>query len=65
MTAEIIETPGLPEQVSRDPEDDKFIACALAGDCKCIVSGDKDLLEVSGYQGVKIVAPREFLESVL
>jgi len=65
MTAEIIETPGLPEQVSRDPEDDKFIACALAGDCKCIVSGDKDLLEVSGYQGVKIVAPRECLESVL
>ena len=65
MTAEIIETPGLPEQVSRDPEDDKIIACALAGDCKCIVSGDKDLLEVSGYQGVKIVAPREFLESEL
>jgi len=65
MTAEIIEPPGLPEQVSRDPDDDKFIACALAGDCRCIVSGDKDLLEVSGYQGVKIVAPREFLESEL
>ena len=65
MTAEIIEPPGLPEQVSRDPDDDKFIACALAGDCRCIVSGDKDLLEVSGYQGMRIVAPREFLESDL
>ena len=65
MTAEIIEAPGLPEQVSRDPDDDKFIACALAGDCQLIISGDKDLLEVSGYQGVKIVAPREFLESEL
>jgi len=65
MTAEIIEPPGLTEQVSRDPDDDKFIACALAGDCQCIISGDKDLLEVSGYQGIKVVAPREFLESVL
>jgi putative PIN family toxin of toxin-antitoxin system len=65
MAAEIIEAPGLPEQVSRDPDDDKFIACALAGDCQLIISGDKDLLEVSIYQGVKIVAPREFLESEL
>ena len=65
MTAEIIESPDLPEQVSRDPDDDKFIACALAGDCQFIISGDKDLLELSGYQGVRIVAPREFLESVL
>jgi len=65
MTAEITEAPELPEQVSRDPDDDKFIACALAGDCQLIISGDKHLLEVSGYQGVKVVAPREFLESVL
>jgi len=65
MTAEIIEPPGLTEQVSRDPDDDKFIACALAGDCQCIISGDKDLLELSCYQGIKVVAPREFLESVL
>jgi predicted nucleic acid-binding protein len=27
--------------------------------------GKIDLLEVSGYQGVKVVTPREFLESVL
>ena len=65
MTAEIIEPPGLPEQISRDPDDDKFIACALAGDCQFIISRDKDLLEVSGYQGVEVVAPREFLESFL
>ena len=65
MTAEIIEPPGLPEQISKDPDDDKFIACALAGDCQFIISGDKDLLEVSGYQGVEVVAHREFLESFL
>ena len=65
MNAEIIEPPDLPEQVSRDSDDDKFIACALAGGCHVIISGDKDLLEVTGYQGLKVVAPQEFLESVL
>jgi len=65
MNAEIIEPPDLPEQVSRDSDDDKFIACALAGGCHVIISGDKDLLSISGYRGVKVVAPREFLESVL
>lgn len=65
MNAEIIEPPDLPEQVSRDSDDDKFIACALAGGCHVIISGDKDVLSISGYRGVKVVAPREFLESVI
>ncbi len=65
MNAEIIEPPDLPEQVSRDSDDDKFIACAIAGGCRVIISGDKDLLSISGYRGVKVVAPREFLESVI
>jgi len=65
MNAEIIEPPDLPEQVSRDSDDDKFIARALAGGCHVIISGDKDLLSISGYRGVKVVAPREFLESVI
>ena len=65
MNAEIVEAPGLSDQVSRDRDDEKFIACALAANCQTIISGDKDLLEVTGYQGLKVVAPREFLESVL
>ena len=39
----------LEKPVSRDPDDDKFIACALAADIKIIVSGDQDLLSISGY----------------
>ena len=65
MRAEIVEAPDLPQQVSRDQDDDKFIACAIAAECDYVVSGDKDLLEVSGYRGVDIVTPREFLDSVL
>ncbi len=65
MNAEIIEPPELPEQVSKDHDDDKFIACALAGGCRFVISGDKHLLGVSGYRGVKVVTPRQFVETVL
>jgi len=44
-----------------DPDDDKFIECAVALKAEYIISGDKDLLEVSEYMGIKILNPREFL----
>lgn len=40
----------LKTPVSRDPEDDKFIAIALGASCHLIVSGDNDLLSVTGYK---------------
>ena len=48
--------------VSRDPDDDKFIACALAANVSVIVSGDRDLLDVSGYAGIDILPPVAFLK---
>lgn len=47
--------------VCRDPDDDKFIACAIAGGAAVIVSGDKDLLAIPGDIGVEVLTPREFL----
>jgi putative PIN family toxin of toxin-antitoxin system len=48
--------------LSRDPDDDKFINCALSGSAFYIVSGDNDLLELEEVEGVQIVTAREFLE---
>ena len=48
--------------VCRDPDDDKFISCAIDGQCYYVVSGDKDLLTLKKYQHVKIVTVSEFLE---
>ena len=45
----------------RDPSDDKFLETALMGDADCIVSGDRDLLEMHRFRGVPILAPAEFL----
>ena len=55
----------LAEPVCDDPDDDKFIACALAGDAKVIASGDRHLLAVSGYRGIKVLRPREYVDQYL
>ena len=53
----------LDSAISRDPDDDKFIACALSAGCHIIVSGDKDLLDVGSYGEVKILSPSDFLKA--
>lgn len=55
----------LEESVCEDPDDDKFFACALASGSKVIVSGDKHLLKVSGYEGIDVLKPREFVDRFL
>ena len=63
--AEVVSVKCLPEPVCDDPDDDKFLACALAGECKLIVSGDKHLLKVSGFRGIKVLKPWEFVNTYL
>lgn len=53
--AEVITPEALPAPVSRDPDDDHVLACALAAKAKLIVSGDKrHLLVLTKYQGIPI-----------
>jgi putative PIN family toxin of toxin-antitoxin system len=63
--AEIFPNQVLPESVCEDPDDDKFLACALISRCKVIVSGDRHLLKVSGFRGIKVVKPRQFISEYL
>lgn len=51
-------------KVCRDPDDDKFISCAVDAKCFYIVSGDKDLLTLEEYEGIEIVTVAEFFERV-
>jgi uncharacterized protein len=50
------------DPICDDPDDDKFIECALAGNCTLIISGDKHLLRISGYSGITVLKPREFID---
>ena len=60
VDAEVISAPPIPEQVCVDPDDDKFLACALASRTPVIVSGDNHLLKVDGYSGIRVMKPRRF-----
>lgn len=47
--------------ISRDPDDDKFISCAVDGKCIYIVSGDNDLLSIGSYRDIEILTVADFL----
>ena len=44
----------------RDPDDDKLLETALLGNADCLVTGDRDLLEMTSFHGVPIVTPADF-----
>lgn len=48
--------------VKNDPDDDKFIECAAALKADVVVSGDRGVLAVKEYMGIKILTPQEFLK---
>jgi putative PIN family toxin of toxin-antitoxin system len=48
--------------VTRDPNDDMVIACALKAKAQYIVSRDKDLLELEDYQQIIIISPEAFMQ---
>ena len=48
--------------VRRDPDDDKFLECAVAGRAQYLVTGDRDLRELGSFRGTTILSAGEFLE---
>lgn len=48
--------------LSSKGQDDKFLAAAIAARVSIIVSGDQDLLEVSGWQDIEVLTPRQFAD---
>lgn len=52
-------------EISRDPDDDKFIECAKDAEALYIVSGDKDLLVIKQYENIKIITAKEFCDNYL
>jgi putative PIN family toxin of toxin-antitoxin system len=57
----VSESPPLPAPVSRDPDDDAVLACALAAKAGLIVSGDKDLLTFEHFHHIPIVSAAQAL----
>lgn len=51
--------------ISRDPDDNKFIECAVDAKALYIVSGDYDLLDIYSYNGIEIITAKDFCERYL
>ncbi len=49
-------------RVCRDPKDDKLLELAVSGSADVLVTGDKDLLVLNPFRGIKIITPRDFLD---
>jgi len=62
---EFVETKGISETICEDPDDNKFIECAIASQSKLIISGDKHLLKISGYKEIEVLKPRQFVDNYI
>lgn len=60
-TSVLVDTPGEMAPISADPDDDKFLYSAYAGAADYIISGDKYLLNVQQYEGIRILSPTAFI----
>ena len=49
--------------VKGDPDDDKFLECAVALKAEVIITGNKALKTMDEYMGIKILNPHQFLNT--
>ncbi|MEA3342081.1 MAG: hypothetical protein U9R15_19115, partial [Chloroflexota bacterium] len=50
--------------VADDPKDDMFIACAVEGRARYIVSGDRHLLRLHRYERIRITTVAWFMHAL-
>ena len=56
----VLVRPDVTIRTSRDPTDDKFLECAVAGRADYVVSADGDLLSLREVRGIPILDPPAF-----
>ena len=44
--------------VTRDPDDNKILECALSGKVDIIVTADQDLIKLKVFNGIAIIHPK-------
>jgi uncharacterized protein len=59
-TAVVVQPVAIPA-ICRDPEDDKFLAAAKAGNARFIVTEDMDLLDIGIFERTAIISAEVFL----
>lgn len=50
--------------ICKDKDDNKFLELAVDGNANYIISGDRHLLEIKEFKGIKILRPSQFLKRI-
>lgn len=61
---ELVEITESLRVVVDDPDDDKFLECALVGQVPILISGDRHLLSIKSFRSINVMSPSEFLTSI-
>lgn len=59
--SQVVKAPAMKIKNLRDTQDTKIVSCAMTAEAQYIITGDKDLLALGSYHGIKIVQARDFL----
>jgi predicted nucleic acid-binding protein len=62
--AKIVEPKFTLEVITADPDDDRILECAVAGNADLIVSGDRHLTKFKAFRSIGIVRPIDFLRTL-
>jgi len=54
--------PGRRVKIFKDEPDNRILECAIYGRADVLVTGDKEILQLKEYEGVKIISLKEYLE---
>ena len=57
--------PGRRLKVLRDAADNRILECAITARAEIIVTGDRELLRLRDYRGVRIITLRDYLETTI
>lgn len=50
--------------ITSDPDDNRILECAAESKAEFIISGDRHLLDLEQYRGIRIVTPSEYLRAI-
>jgi len=56
-----IAAPSSKLKILNDDPDNRILECAISGNADIIVTGDKEMLELQEFQGIRIISLREYL----
>ncbi len=60
--AELVESNFILNVIKEDPADDRILECAVEGEADYLVSGNKHLLDIKEFQGIKILTAKQMLD---